>query len=188
MKLPNNSLNDFIRIRRQDRAIQDPAWIREFLRSAPYGTLATVWEDQPFLKPSLFVYDEEENVIYLHSALEGRMRTNIETNHRVCFCVSQMGRLLPATTAMEFGVEYESVVVFGRVIILENPVEARHGLQQLLDKYFPHLRPGVDYRPIIEEELNITSVYRIEIDGWSGKADKAEPEFPGAFFYGQISQ
>jgi len=97
-----------------------------------------------------------------------------------------MGRLLPATTAMEFGVEYESVVVFGQVIILENPVEARHALQRLLDKYFPHLRPGVDYRPIIEEELNITSVYRLDIDGWSGKVDKAEPEFPGAFFFGQV--
>jgi nitroimidazol reductase NimA-like FMN-containing flavoprotein (pyridoxamine 5'-phosphate oxidase superfamily) len=52
--------------------------------------------------------------------------------------------------------------------------EQRHGLQGLLDKYFPDLQPGVHYRPIIEEELQRTSVYAIEIEAWSGK-QKPQP-------------
>jgi nitroimidazol reductase NimA-like FMN-containing flavoprotein (pyridoxamine 5'-phosphate oxidase superfamily) len=122
-------------------------------------------------------------MIYFHGALEGRARTNIAADARVCFCAAEMGRLLPAETAMEFGVEYASVVVFGRAAIITDEVEARRGLQLLLDKYFPQHEAGVDYRPIVPEELAITTVYRLDIEDWSGKEERAPLEYPGAFFY-----
>jgi hypothetical protein len=121
----------------------------------------------------LFAYDEAAHAIYLHGALEGRMRTNLQANPRVCFCVAEMGRLLPAGTAMEFGVEYASAVVFGKAFVVSDETEARRGLQMLLDRYFPDLEAGVDYREIIPEELAITAVYRIDIEAWSGKEEKA---------------
>ncbi len=62
--------------------------------------------------------------------------------------------------------------------------EAERGLQLLLDKYAPHLRPGRDYRPITRDELLRTSVMRIDIESWSGKKKEEEPDFPGAFSYG----
>jgi hypothetical protein len=74
---------------------------------------------------------------------------------------------------MEFSNEYASVVVFGRARLAEDPGEKRRALQGLLDKYFPQLQPGQDYRPITEREMEVTSVYAIEIDGWSGKQKKA---------------
>jgi hypothetical protein len=165
---------------RKDRAMDD-AWIKGILRRLPFGTLATDYEGQPFSKPTLFAYDESRNVIYIHGALAGRMRTNIEANPRVSFCIAEMGRLLPADTAMEVGVEYASVVVFGTVEVVTDEDEARFGLQLLLDRYFPHLKPDVDYRGIIKEELDITAVYRIKIDSWSGKEAKSREDFPGAF-------
>jgi len=167
---------------RKDRA-KDDTWIRAYLQRVPFGTLATEYEGQPFIKPTLFVYAETENAIYIHGALAGRMRSNIELNPRVSFCIAEMGRLLPADTAMEVGVEYASVVVFGRAEVLTEVDQARHGLQLLLDRYFSHLKPGVDYREIIQEELDITAVYRIRIDSWSGKEDRAREDFPGAFSY-----
>jgi hypothetical protein len=157
------------------------------LSRAAVGTLATVFDGQPFINSNLFVYDEATHVIYLHTARVGRTRANIEQEERVCFSVSEMGRLLPADTALEFSVEYAGVVVFGRASILQDGDEARYGLQLLLNKYFPHLRPGVDYRPTTDEELARTAVYRITIDQWSGKQKQAAPDFPGAFRYGQPS-
>jgi uncharacterized protein len=168
--------------RRLDRA-KDDAWIKEYLQRAPFGMLATEYKGQPFLKPTQFAYVEAENAIYIHGALEGRMRTNIELNPRVSFCVAEMGRLLPADTAMEVGVEYASVVVFGEVEILMDADQSRHGLQLLLDRYFPHLKSGIDYREILPEELNITAVYRLKISSWSGKEEVARADFPGAFNY-----
>ena len=179
MNKPSITLNQ---PRRKDRA-KDDAWIRAYLQRVPFGMLATEYEGQPFIKPLLFVYDEADNAIYIHGALEGRMRTNLEANPLVSFCVAEMGRLLPADTAMEVGVEYTSVVVFGKVEVLTEADQARHGLQLLLDRYFPHLKPGVDYREILPQELDITAVYRIQISSWSGKEDKAREDFPGAFTY-----
>jgi len=173
-------------VRRSDRAVTDEAWIRDLLKRAPFGTLAMVRDGQPFVNMNIFVYDDEANALYMHTARAGRTRGNIEADERVCFCVSEMGRLLPAPTALHFSVEYAGVVVFGKARIIEDDGEAGEALQQLLDKYAPHLRPGRDYRPIQPEELAVTSVYRIDIDEWSGKQRVAPPDHPGAFLYGQV--
>ncbi len=170
-------------IRRQDRAVDDEAWIMAFLQAAPVGVLATVNDGQPFINSNLFVYDAAAHAIYLHTARTGRTRANIEADDRVCFHVFEMGRLLPADTALEFSVEYGGVTVFGRGRVVDDPAEASHGLQLLLDKYFPHLRPGVDYRPITDDELARTTVYRIDIAAWSGKRKAVAEDFPGAFVY-----
>jgi nitroimidazol reductase NimA-like FMN-containing flavoprotein (pyridoxamine 5'-phosphate oxidase superfamily) len=173
--------------RRADRAVDDEAWIADMLARAAIGVLATVDGDQPFLNSNLFVYDHDARVLYMHTARTGRTRANIESQTRVCFTVTEMGRLLPADEALEFSVEYASVVVFGSAQVVRDADEARHGLQRLLDKYFPHLQPGRDYRPITDDELARTSVYRITIDSWSGKRKQVAEDFPGAFLYGQAS-
>jgi len=170
-------------VRRAERAVEDEAWIKALLHRAAHGVLATVHEGQPFINSNLFVYDETAHAIYMHTANVGRTRANVEKNDRVCFSVSEMGRLLPADTALEFSVEYAGVTVFGRAIILTEEGEARHGLQLLLDKYFPHLQSGRDYRPIMPEELARTTVYRIEIEQWSGKTKEVDADFQDAFFY-----
>lgn len=175
-------------VRRTDRMMADEAEIRALLHRAAYGALATSNQGQPFINTNLFVYDETAHVIYLHTAQVGRTRTNIEQNPRVCFSVSEMGRLLPAEEALEFSVEYAGVAVFGKASILTDAGEKRHGLQLLLDKYFPHLRPGEHYHSITGEELQRTSVYRIGIEQWSGKVKTVGADFPGAFWYAESSK
>jgi len=127
-------------------------------------------------------------VIFFHTAGEGRTRDIIKSNSKICFSVSQMGRLLPATVALEFSVEYSGVSVFGQVHVIEDEVEATEALQLLLDKYFPHLRPIRDYRPVTLDELKRTTVFRIKIESWIGKEKKVEPKFPGAFLYPEIPE
>jgi nitroimidazol reductase NimA-like FMN-containing flavoprotein (pyridoxamine 5'-phosphate oxidase superfamily) len=173
----------FTPVRRKDRAVNDEAWIAALLRRAPIGNLASVRDGQPFINANLFVYDEATRAIYMHTARKGQTRDNVEGDERVCFSVSEMGRLLPADTALEFSVEYAGVVVFGSASIIEDEVESARALQMLLDKYAPHLKPSVHYRPTTPEELARTSVYRIRIESWSGKKKEVAPDFPGAFIY-----
>jgi uncharacterized protein len=174
-------------VRRKDRQVNDDAWIKAMLARCAMGTLATAADGQPFLHMNLFAYDEAARAIYLHTARLGRTRDNIEGCERVCFSVAEMGRLLPADTALEMSVEYASVMVFGRACVVADPAEAKHGLQLLLDKYFAHLRPGEHYRPITPEEMARTAVYRIDIDEWSAKRKQVAEDFPGAFTYGAAS-
>jgi nitroimidazol reductase NimA-like FMN-containing flavoprotein (pyridoxamine 5'-phosphate oxidase superfamily) len=174
-------------VRRADRAVSDEAWIKEYLHRTPFGVMATALDGQPFVNSNLFVYDETNHAIYLHTARVGRTQANAQANPRVCFSISDMGRLLPADVALEFSVEYSGVTVFGTVTIVTDKAEAEHGLQLLLDKYFPHLTPGEHYRPITPDEIKQTAVYRIDIEQWSGKRKQVEADFPGAFLYGQSS-
>jgi nitroimidazol reductase NimA-like FMN-containing flavoprotein (pyridoxamine 5'-phosphate oxidase superfamily) len=169
--------------RRSDRVVNDEAWIKALLQRAPVGTLATVHDGQPFLNSNIFVYDETEHIIYLHTARMGRTRANIEMYDRVCFSVYEMGRLLPADTALEFSVEYASVVIFGTATRVSDREQATAALHLLLRKYAPHLQAGLDYRPVVPEELVRTSVYRISIEEWSGKKKEAPEDFPGAYTY-----
>lgn len=171
-------------VRRADRAVTDEEWIRDFLARAAVGALATVHDGQPFVNQNLFVYLPERHALYLHSAKVGRTRANVEADGRACFAVSTMGRLLPAEEALEMSVEYAGVSVFGPISVVADPEEAREALQDLLDKYFPHLEPGRDYRAITDGELARTSVYRLKVESWVGKRKEAAPDFPGAFLFG----
>ena len=177
--------NPLTTMRRKDRAVTDDAWIRDFLSQTPEGVLATVDADQPYLHVNTFVYDESTHAIYLHTAGQGRLRTNVEANPRVSFCVSRMGRLLPADTAREFSVEYESVIAFGHGSILTDLEQAKQKMQLLMDKYFGHLEPGRDYRPITDKEIAEISVFKFAIESWSAKRKDVEGEFPGAFRFGE---
>ena len=170
-------------VRRNDRAVEDETWIRQQLHRAAVGVLATVQGDQPFLNSNLFVYDEAAHAIYMHTARVGRTPANLASTAKICFTVFEMGRLLPAKEALEFSVEYSGVTVFGTAVTVTDPVEAKHGLQLLLDKYAPHLKPDVDYRGITPEEMKRTAVYRINIQEWSGKKKEVASDFPGAFTY-----
>lgn len=184
--MPSSTASTNSVVRRMDRAIYDDFWIATFLKKMTVGVLATVYDGQPFLNTNLFVYDGSRHVIFLHTARTGRTRGNLEYNERVCFTTSEVGRLLPADTALEFSIEYASVVVFGRGCVVQDLKEARDGLQLLLDKYAPHLHPNRDYRAITDEELKQTAVYRIDIEEWSGKKNSAEVDFPGAYHFGTV--
>ena len=170
-------------VRRRDRGKNDE-WVAAFLRRAAYGFLATVGQGgQPFLNSNLFVFDDTvgRGRIYLHTHRTGRTRANLEAAEKVAFSAVAMGRLLPAPEALEFSVEYAGVVAFGTGRVIEDREEARAALQMLLDKYAPHLKPGVDYRPTTDDELKRTAVYRIDIEAWSGKQKEVPEDFPGAF-------
>jgi nitroimidazol reductase NimA-like FMN-containing flavoprotein (pyridoxamine 5'-phosphate oxidase superfamily) len=170
------------KLRRNDRAA-DEAWISSFIRDAAVGVLATVHDGQPFVNSNIFVYDEDRHAIYLHTARTGRTRDNVEADRRIAFTVFETGRLLPADEALEFSIEYGGVVVFGTAAVVSDADEAEHGLQLLLNKYAPHLKPGRDYRPITAGELKRTSVFRLDIESWSGKRKRVDEDFPGAYRY-----
>ena len=148
---------------------RDDEWIRAFLRDARIGHIASSRDGQPFLTPSTFWFDEENHQIFFHSNIAGRIRSNIEANPRVCIEVSELGKLLPSNVALEFSLQYRSVVVFGTARLVEDPQEARRVLYGLIKKYFPRMTPGQEFREITDKELRATSVYAIQIEEWSGK-------------------
>jgi nitroimidazol reductase NimA-like FMN-containing flavoprotein (pyridoxamine 5'-phosphate oxidase superfamily) len=144
-------------------------WIRDFLRRGRIAHIASHWDGQPFITPSTYFYDEANHRLIFHSNLAGRLRSNIERHPEVCVEVSELGRLLPSNVALEFSLQFRSVVAFGKARLIENGAEQRELLHKLIAKYFDRMEIGKDYRSATDRELKRTSVYEIRIDSWSGK-------------------
>ena len=161
-------------------------WIRALLARVQVCRVATLWNTQPFINPTAFVYRPEHHDIVFHSNLAGRVRANVERAgeraEQVCFEASEIGRLLPSNDPLELSMQYRSVIAFGMVSLLEDEA-ARQGLTDLSARMFPHLRPGAEMRPISADDLARTSVYSLKVSEWSGKENWQEmadqtPDWP----------
>jgi nitroimidazol reductase NimA-like FMN-containing flavoprotein (pyridoxamine 5'-phosphate oxidase superfamily) len=87
---------------------------------------------------------------------------------------SELGKFLPSNVALEFSLQFRSVVVFGSARLVDDPTEARQLLYGLIGKYFPAMTAGKEYREITDKELRATSIYAIQIESWTGKENWAE--------------
>lgn len=154
---------------RQPEYARGEAWIRKLLRTARVAHIATERDGQPFINPTSFWFDEDEQQVIFHSNVAGRVRSNIENNPRICLEVSELGKMLPSNVAQEFSLQYRSALVFGRVALIQDSDLARHALYGLIGKYFPGMSAGQEFRPITDKELRATSVYALSIEEWSGK-------------------
>jgi len=154
---------------RRPHLTKDEEWIKTFLRQTKIGHIATYSDGQPFINPTMFWFDEENHQIVFHSNIAGRVRSNIETNPKVSLEASELGKMLPSNVALEFSLQYRSVLVYGTARIVNNPDDAKSLLYGLIGKYFPAMQAGKDYREITDKELRATSVYVIKIEGWTGK-------------------
>ena len=165
---------------RRPKLDMDDEWNAKFLNKIKVGHISTRDGNQPFINPTSFWYSKEDHEIYFHSNAVGRMRFNAENNPETCFECYRSGRLLPSNLALEVSFQYECVIAFGRIRVIEDIDEKRGVLNELLQKYFGEMRSGEDSRPITNNELKRTSVYGIKIESWSGirnweeRADQAE--------------
>jgi len=156
-------------VRREKSAIQNEEWIKSLLTRTPIATIASVNQDQAFATPISFVYVEDKNAIYFHGAKVGRLRANIDLYPQVSVNVFEMGQLVPDEKAVEFGLDYQSVTIFGKANEQTDKTDILLGLEALMEKFFYMYESGKDYSPIQTEDLIRTGVYKIEIDEWSGK-------------------
>lgn len=170
-------------IRAKASKMADETQIKALLHSSPFGHMASVHDDQPFLIPLLYVYDEGNKAIYFHGAAVGRARANIEINPNVCFNVTSFGRVLPAETIIKFDIEYQSVTVFGKAKRIDDPKERERALILIAEKFAPYLTYGEDYPPLTAEEITATAIFEITIEEWSGKHNEESPDFPNAFIF-----
>ncbi|MHB8647893.1 MAG: pyridoxamine 5'-phosphate oxidase family protein, partial [Thermomicrobiales bacterium] len=164
-------------VRRQDRVLADEEWMDRMLAISALGHLAITHEGQPLLHSNYFWFDGER--IYWHTAQVGKLRAILEQGvTRACFTVTEFGRVLPAGTPFDFSTEYASVVLYGTVRVVEEAGEKKYALEGVMTKYAPHLVAGVDYEPMPESDIALTSVYRFDFETRVGKHNVKPEEYP----------
>ena len=164
-------------VRRKDRALADEEWMDRMLAISALGHLAISHAGQPLLHSNYFWFDGER--VYWHTAQVGKLRAILEQGvTRACFTVTEFGRVLPAGTPFDFSTEYASVVCYGTVRVVADAAEKTYALEGVMAKYAPHLVAGVDYEPMPESDIAITSVYRFDIETRVGKHNVKPEEYP----------
>jgi nitroimidazol reductase NimA-like FMN-containing flavoprotein (pyridoxamine 5'-phosphate oxidase superfamily) len=133
----------------------------ELLKKGEYGILSTCGEDnQPYGIPLSYVVIDKN--IYFHCARVGTKLDNISMNDKVSFTVVGKTKVLQD----KFSTEYESVIVFGQAITLEEE-EKYEPLMEFIRKYSPEfVSEGQAY---IDKAKEKTTLIKIEIYSFSGK-------------------
>ncbi|MCI9286336.1 MAG: 5-nitroimidazole antibiotic resistance protein [Muribaculaceae bacterium] len=133
----------------------------KILDNCTNGILSLVDTDgAPYGVPISYVYDGH-NHLYLHCAASGRKIGCIKADSRCSFCIVSQDSIVPE----EFTTYFRSVIVTGKIKILTDSEEIRHGLILLSDKYCP----GIDPTKEIDTFINTVKVLRIDIDSITGK-------------------
>jgi hypothetical protein len=168
-------------VRRRNREVTDEQWIKTMLHEKLYAAIAIEENHQPQLNISLFIYDEPSDCIFFHTAGYGKTKEIIQKNPKVCLSVFEMGRMLPATRAVDFSTEYSSVVVFGKAEIVESTIEATDILTRFFKKYSPQFRLGVEVQAFDADDVRRATVYKISIEHWTGKRNIEPDSYSGAY-------
>ncbi len=154
----------FREMRRKDRELSEAESI-EILEKGDFGVLATICENgYPYGVPLNYVF--KRGRIYFHCAGEGHKTDNIARDSRVSFTVVTKHEPIPD----KFSTRYESVVVFGRAVSINDIDEKRFALGEMVKKFSKgFLEKGMAY---IDADIEKTAVFGINIEKISGKARK----------------
>ncbi len=96
----------------------------------------------PYGVPMNYWYNEADGLIYFHSGLAGHKVDAMRQQDKASFCVFDQG----SRPAGEWAWNVKSVIVFGRIRILENNDQTMEMIRQLSCKY-------TDDAAYIEEEI-----------------------------------
>lgn len=184
----NDKKTNHLKMRRKDRQITDEKWMENLISAASIGFVSIAGEEYPLIHINTFVYDKNDKALYWHTAKTGKTPSAVENPTPATFCVASMGRLLPSKYAREMSVEFDSLIFYGHLEILSDKTTAIDKMSNLINKYFPHLIPEKDYRPITTTEISEIAVYKFNIDEWMGKRKKEADDFEGAFYFGQLPE
>lgn len=132
--------------------------------------ISFVFEEQPFIIPTLFARLEDS--IYIHGSHISRMLKQLETGEQICLAVTLLDGIVLARSAFNHSMNYRSVVVFGSGKLVKGK-EKLIALKAISDNVLKGR--WEDVREPNSKELNITSVIKIEIETASAKVHEGMP-------------
>ena len=94
---------------------------REILKNEKRGVLSVLGDDgYPYGMPINYWYSEKDGLIYFHTGKKGHRTDAIRRCDKVSFCVYDEGFVREG----EWALNIKSVIVFGRIRIVEDHEEA----------------------------------------------------------------
>jgi len=150
---------------KKDREIKDKEVFIEILKEGKYTTIAMCRNNEPYVVTINYGLDESKQTLYFHCAKKGLKTDFIKANPQVCATVIEdKGYKM---NECEHG--YRTVVFWGKMSVIEDLEEKKHGMDVLLH----HLEDNPD--PLKKRLLKDDDAYRkvgmlkLEIQEMAGK-------------------
>ncbi|MFA0823046.1 MAG: pyridoxamine 5'-phosphate oxidase family protein [Methanomethylovorans sp.] len=139
-----------------------------FLEKSEVGRLAMCHNNEPYVVPMLYYYDQKNNEILLHCAKKGRKIEAISSNNSVCFEVDEMKSIVSADVPCEFDLLYRSVIATGKALLINDQEMKAKALNLIFEKY-ASLKGSM---PIDADMAKGTQIIQIRISDIVGKEAK----------------
>ncbi len=165
-------VDDKIRvIRVPKRGLYDKESIYNILDKEFMCTIAFIHKGIPVIIPTL--YGRHENDIYLHGSTASRMMKSLKEGIDISLNVTIVNGLVLARSAFHHSANYESVVLFGKAVLVEDKEEKINALKHVSD----HIIKGrwEEARQPNDKELKATMLLKIPIDEASAKVRTGGP-------------
>ena len=147
---------------RRSRQLLSREDCESILNEQTSGVLSVYGDDgYPYGVPLSYAYADGK--LYFHSAKTGHKMDAVRKNNKVSFTIIAQDNIVPE----EYTTHFRSVIVFGRVRILENDTEKRAAIEQLAEKYMPDLKEGRLQE--IDREFSRLCMLELTIDHMTGK-------------------
>jgi uncharacterized protein len=158
-------------VREADRAVYDREAAYRILDEGFLCHVGFVVDGQPFVIPTS--YGRKDDSLYIHGSAASRMLRQMKDGVPVCVTVTLLDGLVLARSIFNHSMNYRSVVVLGKAMLVDGADEKITALRLLSE----HIIPGrwADARQPNERELKATSVLRLLIEEFSAKVRSGPP-------------
>ena len=166
-------------MRRKEKEITDRAELKALVGRCLVGRLGIADGDRPYVVPLSFGLEGE--ALYFHCASEGRKLDILARNPRVCVEFDGDVELVSADRACGWTARYMSVLIEGRAHVVADEAGKIAGLDAIMRhqaSLVPKTGDGQSgdgaFRPgeYGAKMLVRTTVVRVDIESWSGKASR----------------
>lgn len=148
-------------MRRKDQEITDKSEIDAIINDSTVCRIGLSDGGQPYIVPMCFGYDGKD--LYVHSAKAGMKIDILKKNDRVCFEFDSYGKLEESDKACNWGIEYKSVIGFGRASFVEDDESKTKALDTIMGQYTDR---HFEFPPPM---LKAVAVIKVEIESVTGK-------------------
>lgn len=149
-----------LRRKRQELSLEESL---DILNKGTSGVLALLGDnDYPYTVPISYVYDNAK--LYFHGAKNGHKIDALRKHDKASFCVISQDKIIPE----EYTTYFRSVIVFGKIRIMEDETAMKKAIQALAIKYYPS-DSETERQKVINREWKPLCMIELSIEHISGK-------------------
>jgi len=162
-------MNDYPKnVRRKDRQETNTEFLVNLLRITISCSIAIEKEGFPFIHTTFYAYDEIANELNFHFSKYGYAGRTITTGKKASVSIYRYGKFYTHHKAVDFGCEYQSVILYGNIRIVKEEAERINAMDMFFNKYFHHI-PKDDYEGVSVQQTRPIHIAKIKINDWVGK-------------------